>query len=189
MCPPGKGWAVRETLGELWGGWAHGSGRVFLGLAFIALVAVWVAAVTLTFREARRTWRSPAATTPWVVAVPVLVAAIGVAQPGSFHLRALLGLSLAPVLALLVGVAVRRSTVKCPRGHTTMPSRALCPWGPRPPLGLNVGPAAVSANFVGRSIGTLLRPAAEAAPPPPPPPAPSPAVSHGPVLLWLVPEV
>lgn len=177
-----------ETLGELWDGWAHGSARGLLAVAFTVLVAVWASSAIITFREARRTWRSPASTTPWVVAIPVLVAAIGIAQPSNFDLWALVGLGLAPVLALLGGVALRRSTVRCPRSHTTVPGWAFCPWCPSPLVGsIGGNPAPVTADHVGRSIGTLLRPG----PGQPVPNEPLPktrSTQQGPVLLWLVPD-
>lgn len=161
---------MAETLGELWREWASGSVRVLLAIALIMLIGTWATAAVFTFRQARRSWRSPAGVTLVVILTPLAVAMLGIVQPSAFVWWALLGLALAPALAALDNAVLRRSTAQCSSSHSVAPGWAFCPACPSPMSGTGTGAAAaVRAGFVGRGVATLLRRPPSSAPADPQP--------------------
>lgn len=146
---------VFDQLADLWGIWTDAVPSLVLGLVFAVLTVLWLVSSGFVFETARSRKRSPGGWALLAMFPTLVVAAIGIVFPSSFHWWAIAGLAASPLIALGLRSLVDSAATECAQGHAMAPTWVYCPVCPAPaPAAAKARPAAgVAASPGGMADG------------------------------------
>lgn len=131
------------ALSSIWRTWTASVPGGLLAAGLGLLLVAWVASGAAVHIHARRRIASAYG---WVIVtlVPsVAIASIGLTKVSAFHLWAIAGLVVAPLLALGGRALIERGSAVCTQGHQLGASWIYCPDCPPPPKDAQRGPGGV----------------------------------------------